>query len=319
MFNKNKYSITIIVFSILLFVYSSFSQNSTTKNVVDYRKQRIQIHKSNRQLVTGIDVEKVMQRYISDYEAFEISKSGISMGGLTFRWRVKPDSTDPETRYFWGKKRSLPYYCRYVRLDIGIFRSHHDAVQAAVRTLSTFQMLPSCNPIDPEEPGFVSWGNDIFVRDNVYILLLVHDLLNPAEIRRRFDQDLKNGAEGIQKGDVVNPPIIHGEDFPSEFAFWIQKKATAQLFVSDPNQYETYPFIWVSDFEFPKIERLPDGTQITFPRINPPAVKWIGDNRIEIYHQDKDDRVTLSAVAVNEMCVVSDLWEKKVEISVSVP
>ncbi len=61
------------------------------------------ILESNRQLVTGIDVDAIMKRYVTDYHNFEKRSSGIAYTGNIYRWSVKPDPNDPETLYYWGK------------------------------------------------------------------------------------------------------------------------------------------------------------------------------------------------------------------------
>ncbi len=275
-------------------------------------RDQVPVIESNRPLITGIDLDKVFSRYLADYDAFERSPMGPYEDGIVWKWRVKPDPKDPETRYFWGKKRSEPYYQRFVRLTIGVFPSHRDAIIAIPET--DIQEVPRLNPIDPDDPGFVSWNSMnpnqfSFIRDNVYVAIQIDESLNPQEMAKQLDRDLKNGAEGIFKGKTVVRPIIDGSDFTDQVSFWVKGKTTAALRAIDPDKRELIGNVWVND-----INR---SLAIPVDETNVPIITWIRPDLVEIKHRGQVSRAAeVCAIVVNDRCVVSEVWKKIVTFSV---
>ena len=277
--------------------------------------------KKHNDLVVGINIDQLMSRYIPDYDVFEQRLSGVGYFGNMYRWSVKPDPNDPETQYWWGKKRNLPFYRRFIRIDIGVFRSHSDAIQAASDTMKMWQEKPEKNQADPNDVGYESWGDHMFVRDNVYVFLLMSDSFNPSDVLKGLDEDIKNGADGIEKGTEVQPPVIIDKNFPTSIGLWINQRAKTELLVEEPNNRDYSKQIWVHHSESKPIliDSQSPNIPLIFSRSDmllPPGLRWHSDGTVEVIHREKNDHAVLRAIAVNNRCVVSELWEKEVCISV---
>ncbi|HPA47575.1 MAG TPA: hypothetical protein PK395_17545, partial [bacterium] len=277
------------------------------------------IQDSGRPLVTGIDLDKVFSRYVADYDRFERGSMGPFSFGMIWRWRVKPLPDDPETKFYWGSKRNDPYYRRFIRLDGGVFSSHGQALLAADRRLTHQQASVPIDPLNPNDPGFVSWGDGAyFVRDNVFYCLQISSEFNTAQMLERFHTDLLNGAEGITKGLEVPVPIIEGDAFPSDMTlFAIGGKPMAPLTVKDPNGRPVYRDVWDEDSDSRAIQRImskekggPGG-----PSRIPSSIRWDDSNMVVVDNPGNATVVDLAAVAMNDRCLVSDIWTKRVRIA----
>ncbi len=288
-------------------------------NVVHISGVTIPIQDSGRPLVTGIDLDKVFSRYVADYDRFERGSMGPFSFGMIWRWRVKPLPDDPETKFYWGSKRNDPYYRRFIRLDGGVFSSHGQALLAADRRLTHQQASVPIDPLNLNDPGFVSWGEGAyFVRDNVFYCLQISSEFNTAQMLERFHTDLLNGADGITKGEEVPVPIILGDAFPSDMTlFAIGGKPMAPLTVKDPNGRPVYCDVWVEDSDIRSMQRImskeksgPGGLQEISP-----AISWIKPNMLVVDNPGNATVVDLAAVAMNDLCLVSDIWTKRVRIA----
>lgn len=138
-----------------LVIVSTYAEDS-----IPYLDQTIKINPSGRLLVTEIDIDKVMSRYIEDYDVFEKSLM-IGYSSLTWIWRVKPDPNDPETRYFWGVKRDTDFYKRKINISIGIFPSHEEAIRRAIDEMRSMAAVVPLINNGEKEPGYVAWIGDI--------------------------------------------------------------------------------------------------------------------------------------------------------------
>ncbi|MFH1737608.1 MAG: hypothetical protein ABIH23_01280 [bacterium] len=279
----------------------------------------IPIRDSGRPLITGIDLDKVFSRYIDDYDRFERGAMGPDVSGMTWRWRVKPLPDDPDTKYFWGSKRKEPYYRRFVKLEIGVFSSHGQALLAARYRLTHQQAHVPMDALDPGDPGFVSWGGTFFVRDNVFYSLQVSPEFNPASVLKQFHDDLIHGAEGITKGDKVPLPIIQGDNFPSDMtSFKMEGNLAAPLDVKDPNGRPLYCAVWVADHDLDAARRglsWEELSRLNIPSTKSPTIRWVKPNIVVVEKVGNVTVVDLAAVAMNDLCVVSDIWTKRVRIA----
>lgn len=246
----------------------------------------VPVRHSDRQLVTGIDLDKVFSRYIPDYERY--GRSPQDLGTL---WR-------------WSERRDQDH-SKYLRRTVRVFRSHEAALSGASRYLLSIQAVLRCDPPNPNDPGFISWGEKTFVCDNVFVSLLLSD--HYKSIPEWFQRDLRNGADGIYKGPEVQPPVILGDDFPDDMTLLkIDGKPTAQLRVISPDQRPVYT----------SISATPRG--YIFSRIGQPGnasrpanVEWVAPGHVVVVDPGSATIVDLEAVAVNDLCVVSDYWTKK--------
>ncbi len=278
----------------------------------------VPVVESKRQLITGVRIESFLEKYVPDLDDFEYEFVG-GYYGLVAHGRVKPDPNDPETRFFWGSKRHLPFYKRRWGISIGVYKSHRDALLAASRYYKNRSALKEVNPLDKDNPGFVSWGEGKWVIDNVFAGFSSGDILDKKEIRTALKQGLLHGAEWVIKGDKPIPPQIQGENFPSEFSLWIDRKVEAELNIIEPNGLKVYRNIHARNLRGYKKEYEPSvfGTGLTerFPIHLKPLIKWKSPDIVQIT-QNGAVTFDLETVAVNNLCVVSDVFKKEIRISV---
>jgi len=297
--------------------FISLAENSKEKEYIKVYLDQVPVNESDRPLITGIDVDKLLRRYISDYDKFLREPMGVFGNGIVIELYVKRDPND-RLKGIDGTSILLPENQRFIKMTIGAHPSHRDAIIAPTRVLE--QGIPRLIPPDENDPGYISWdcssNSDTFehyrfVRDNVYIAIQLSKLFDPPSFVKRLDNDLKNGGEGIMKGDKPAPPIIEGNDFPGDVVQWNEGKSQLKLNAYDPNKRVFYAVMWLEDINRP----------ITYPnmRINnqemPPQVSWNPPGIVEFTKHTPFNRVVeLNAVAANDLCVVSEIWKKKVLI-----
>ncbi len=289
-------------------VLTSFAQEGDDVKTVRYLNSDIPVMESNRPLITGLKIESFLKEYIPDLEDFEYELVG-GFNGIVARGRVKPDPNDPETRFCYGKKRKLPFYKRRWKISLGIFRSHRDALLAAVRSLSMVNIPVPVAPIEKENPGFVFWHEGKYVIDNVLAGFDGSKEMDAKRIQNALKRGLIDGAEWVIKGGKPIPPIIQGEDFPSEFSLETGGIVNVSLPVYDPNLRKIYTRI--SPDTYRKADDYPERwTGLGYEPFPTPSVEWepSGIVKLSLYSFTIFD---LKAVAVNDICVVSDLWIKK--------
>ncbi len=294
--------------TICLSFFLCLSVEVFAETTIPYRNQTIKINPSNRPLITEIDVDKVMSRYLVDYDVFE-RRCMIGPSALIWRWNVKPDPSDPETQYFWGSKRNTPYYKRQFNLTIGVFSSHEEAVKRAVELMNSISLIVKLLDDGTHEPGYVAWERGYTVRDNVlYAIDFCTEPFNRAAWQKRLDREVLRGANGIEKGHFVEPPIIDGSEIPDEIIIPFGEKVILPLKASDPNSREIFRGIYFMN----------DKEESLLPvelRPESPSLDWITPDSLEMRENGSISGV-LRAVAVNDRCVFSDIFEKRVTIKV---
>ncbi|MBN2326811.1 MAG: hypothetical protein JXR73_06630 [Candidatus Omnitrophica bacterium] len=287
----------------LFFVLSIHPDDS-----IPYMNQSIKINPSNRPLITGVDLDKVMSRYIDDYSVFERSAM-ISPFSIIWLWNVKPDPNDPETQYFWGSKRDTPFYKRQFNITIGIFPSHEEAVKRTVEMMKTISIVIPLIDHGEREPGYVAWDRGYTVRDNVlYAVDFCTEPFHREELQKQLGRDFLEGAEGISKGAFVELPEIDGSDIPDEVAIPLNGKITLSLRASDPTSRKLYRR--ASFFKEKNSSMIPPTL-----RAEAPSVDWIEPDALEIKERGSISG-TLEAVVINDHCVISDVFKKRISIKV---
>ena len=295
--------ILIILFPLLCIVSTSESETSLT-----YFDQTININPSNRPLITGVDLDKIMNRYIDGYNVFERSAM-VGPNAMIWLWNVKPDPSDPETQYFWGKKRNTDYYKRQFNLTIGVFSSHQEAVKRAVEFLNSISIIVKLVDEGKKEPGYVAWEKGYTVRDNVfYAVDFCTEPYDRNALQQKLDRDILEGAEGVEKGNAVELPIIDGNEIPDEIVIPLGEKVRVPLKAPDPNSRKIYREVYF--YKEKGISNIP-----TELRSESPLLDWIAPDSVEITDRGNVDGV-LRAVVVNNRCVFSDVFEKRVKIKV---
>lgn len=293
---------------VIFFLFQYSTTVFSTDDSIPYMNQSIKINPSNRPLITGVDLDKVMSRYIDDYSVFERSAM-ISPFSIIWLWNVKPDPNDPETQYFWGSKRDTPFYKRQFNITIGIFPSHEEAVKRTVEMMKTISIVIPLIDHGEREPGYVAWDRGYTVRDNVlYAVDFCTEPFHREELQKQLDRDFLEGAEGISKGAFVELPEIDGGDIPDEVAIPLNGKIILPLRASDPTSRKFYRLAL-----FYK-----DKSSSTIPstlRAEAPSVDWIEPDALEIKERGSISG-TLEAVVINDRCVVSDVFKKRLTIQV---
>lgn len=257
--------------------------------------------------IVGLEIEQIVNRHIDDLKNYRKLLRWPDASGIMFTWTMIP-VPDP----------------RFVDVDVSVFHSHRMALQATARYFMSIAAVPTLIQPSLDDPGYVTWcfltkngevlksGGLIFVRDNVFVRLHIADQLNPQDMEKAFDNDLKYGAPGVFRGTSVEPPEIIDSGFPSEITFRKGEKGLAGLGINDPKASRIFRNIWVESYNLPPIP-----PNVDYPRPNPPRVEWKKSGEVKIYHERDKVSVQLAAVAVNDRCVVSDVWRKDVRFIVT--
>lgn len=309
------YIVLIINIQQLNFLYA---QQSPLAEYVRVAHKDVPVVESNRQKVVGIDIDKLMEKYIDQFEIFETSGKGASFSGIRCSWRVKPDPKDPETRYFWGKKRSEQHYRQYINLHVGVFSSHKDALHAAELYFSDISVVPELNPIFKYDPGFVSWTiplstGSLFVRDNVFLSLQLSDNFDLEKIMGQIGQELINGSDAVLKGEEINKPQIESDTIPETVVFdpGVQVNSFS-LSAHDIDGLNLYRCIWASPIQYETVH-----PNIVINPVNYPMFQWELEKQVVITSRGSvDETFEVTAVVVNELCVVSDVVVKDIRVKI---
>ncbi|HQP99686.1 MAG TPA: hypothetical protein PLY86_14600 [bacterium] len=279
----------------------------------------ISVQDTGRSLITGIDLDKVVSRYLKNYDQFRKRAILPYLYGMTWGWRLKEIPEGPETGYSGGPKRRPRYEGPSFRLLIGVFRSHGQALLAAEDYLTHQQAYFPMDTLNPDDPGFVSWGGTYFVRDNVFYFPQITSDLNRASVWEQLHKDLRDGTEGITRGSEVPLPVILGDDFPSDMTVSkIEGKPTAPLLAKDPNGQHLWYNVWVADTDDDAAwRRLSKEEKMSKSRSykRSPQVKWVDPNMVVVENPGSATVVDLAAIAMNDLCLVSDIWVKRVRIA----
>ncbi len=301
---------------VFLIIITSFAQGGIVEDeTVQFQEYEIPVVESNRPLITGVKIEVFLKKYIPEFEDFEYKLVG-GFKGLGARGRLKPVPNRNLAYVFDSSKPHVPI--RRWAITIGVYRSHREALLAALRHFSGWNITVEADPLDKENPGFVSWGDDRCVIDNVYAGFSSGEIPNKKAIQNELKQGLLHGAEWVIKGGKPIPPQIQGEDFPSEFSLWIDRKAEAPLPVMDPNERKIFKRFFALNLRGYDKEYEP-GPMGLLAEIHPtdlePILKWKPSGIVEIIHRG-NVTFDLEAVAVNDLCVVSDVFKKEIRINV---
>ncbi len=265
---------------------------------------RIPVRESNRLLVTGIDLDTVMARYIPDYDQYTRGGMGPFPYGMLWRWRF---SRDTDATKPGGEKRSTEKSGRRIMMIVGVFGSHREALLGADSYFRSIQAVLRMDPVDNQQQGYISWaGKSGFVRDNVFIYLgMPGGPPTQGEVVNALDRDLMSGADGISKGTAVERPVILGGEFPDQIPVSADGRAAVGLEVREPRQRQIYTNLIVtdSDIEFPEIGSMA-------PAPHPPVIRWEKPGEVVVRNAGSAAIVDIQATAMNDLCVVST-WEKK--------
>ncbi|MFH1739914.1 MAG: hypothetical protein ABIH23_12965 [bacterium] len=268
--------------------------------------------------IVGLDMDKIIRDDLPDSDLFQGRIDMPAPWGIAHTWSIpKPHYTTWEgMRAAWSMNRDP----RGIALMVGVFRSHRDALRAADSHFKSVQGVVGPGSFSVEDPGYVAWAFDdpsiprFFVRDNVFVYVeAISEDLNPAAIVQGFDRDLKNGADGVLRGEKVEPPTIEDPGFPYSFSIAAKDRAFARLGAKDPNDRKVWRVMWVQSDDRPR--PIPN-TEYNYP--DPPWFSWKESGEVEIMPRGVGAMtVELRAVAVNDLCVVSDVWSKSVRFSVA--
>jgi len=303
----------------LLFLFLFFPNAAASDSVMVARHEVLVLSEPELP-ITGVDLANVLKRHIPDFSQFERDVLGPADFGIGFDYRIPPPRSLTHANTAEGAMAAMawPRDPRGISLEIGVFRSHRDALLAANLFLNSIQMTYDPPVLSTDDPGYVTWINpnsklpDVFVRDNVFVNIEATGVLDPATVIRAIDNDLKNTAEGITRGEKVEPPLIHDVDFPSEMSISRARFGNALLSASDPNGHRVWHSVWIAGNDLPNLGPNTQPSELTEPQIT-----WKNTGMVEFVPRGAPGTitVTLKAVAVNDLCVVSDVWTKTVRIT----
>ncbi|MFH1743536.1 MAG: hypothetical protein ABIH23_31415 [bacterium] len=309
-----KHNAFLMFCTVSLLVVWGHPDNVWASDFVTVAGEEIPVMKEPETLIVGVDPDKIFRRYISDFHLFERSIMGPTACGVTIKWGIpKPRYTTWEgMRAAWSMKRDP----RYINLAIGVFPSHREALAGAADYYSNLSEPPEAVRFSAEDPGFVSWtmpGSFVcasFVRDNVFVHLAIADELDPHTFVENLKSDLRNGAEGVLRGEKVERPVIVDPGYPQDFSLKERETAIGTLEAIDPNGRKLYRRVWMD------LSHLVPGQIYRVPTIS--TMEWRESGKVEILPNDAGSfTLELRAVVVNDLFVVSDVWSKSVRVSVA--
>lgn len=260
------------------------------------------------QPVVGVEVEKLLRGAIPTFDDFRLDVGGYPWSGCAFQLRIPRERRGGNVDH------------RIVYLIVGVFRDHRAALNGTNSFARTLQALAPPPVLLDNEPGYVSWHypavshQRMFVRDNVHVTVQVGKALDLQAIAQGIDDALRNGGVGVLKGDRVQPPVFVQDALQARYSVRAKEKTPAgTLRVVDPTGRKIVRrYVGAACPDLP-----PFAFNLRYPYLQPPKVSWLDEDSDELQFELERGSVkaVLTAVAHNDLCVVSDIWTKTVEIS----
>lgn len=208
MLNPNVFRIAILT-AILLAPFAAAIGQAEVETI-DFFGVKIPVNPSDRPLVSGIDVDRLLGQWIPDFSVFQSKKKLNSLYGLTAFYSIPyPEGIDKFNPEDVKKLADPAYYKRTIRIEFGVFPSHKEALHKAIAKYGK----KSSTPQVVFEPGFVSvglWeGMGLIVRDNVFVwLVTLHEDVKPYLSVQKIDEAILKGEEGVYRETTLDPPIL---------------------------------------------------------------------------------------------------------------
>ncbi len=264
--------------------------------------QSIPVDYTPPSLVTGVDVPKMLATHIPDFSSYKPGTPRPGYPGLQFSFTNRPAPTDENGNPIINYPS--------IKISVGVYRSH----RAAVEGLTTYMIaaVPQLDQLSEEDPGFFSWSlssstGRIFVRDNVLVIMNIMNAGDVNELIQKIDADLKAGQNGVTRGTEIVPPVIGESTIKDRYKLGKNEIGKASLGVTDPAGRTVYRSMM--SISKAKHHWLYD-TILKMP--STPVAEWKPDGTVTIRQDWGRGKVELRAVAINDLCVVSDPWEKQV-------
>lgn len=288
---------------------SAHSQESDTS--INVFGELVDVRYQTAKPITGIDAVVLVESVVPGIETIKLINSVIpSNDGIEYSWIA-----ENKDEYFKLRGDNGPT----VWFKAGVFTSHRAAVETYARTL--MQVVPKLDPIRISDPGFLLWSfpqfnslvsEKTFVRDNVLITVGASYDFDLGVIINAIDRSLKQGTNGVERGEKVILPTIVSDDFPDVLTTTTNDPAKTTLAVLDPNNRYVYRMCLVDPRSLPSVEP----GQAVLPYVMP-LINWLPNDELEIRMAWGNLTVDLVAWVVNDRCVVSD--ECRITVTINGP
>jgi hypothetical protein len=110
----------------------------------------------------------------------------------------------------------------------------------------------------------------------------------------------------------VEPPVINDVGFPPDMTISAANIGQVPLDVNDPNGRKVCSSVWIAGNDLPNL-----GPNTPPSKLMEPQITWENAEAVKFVPRGAPGTitVTLKAIAVNDLCVVSDVWTKTVRIT----
>ena len=254
------------------------------------------VRPSDRPLVTGIDIDRLLIDFVPDNDAFNFRNSTTALFG-------------GHSRYL--KSKDFPNDRRFVKIGIEIYRSHRKAVEAAEWHLTrVMAAVAQLQPLDMGDPGFLLWRlssstSVYFIRDNVLVNFQVHSFIDSERFLRQLDARIKDGGPGVTRGDDFLPPFVLCPSIPDVLYIGDGEKKIYPVLAMDMNGLDVLCGARAVSMSSKQRRSLIDDSSPSVCILDGPLLQVEGRG----YAKFK-----LWLYAVNERCVVSDDWLKEIRV-----
>lgn len=296
----------------LFFLGFICSRNILAQNLLQEEKYvsvsgtQVPINESSRRLITGVDLNRMLSRYIDDFDAFERQIGSYSfIHGLKSIWLVKPIPGDSSTDYFYGKRRNEPFFKRVIDITIAIAKSHRNALVTAGVYYHNCSTPPFIS-YSSNNPGFVSLHENqrVFVLDNLFVALTISGDLDSKKIIELLIEDLKNGGDGVFKGDPITPPSLSYDGPLSNLSPGERYKIVIPIQAVEPNHRLVALGAEINNIEYSNSKSNPK-----------PTVSVNEAGQIEFRYKGSSFSADLIVNAVNDLGVVSETWIRRIQVN----
>ncbi|MBN2326460.1 MAG: hypothetical protein JXR73_04835 [Candidatus Omnitrophica bacterium] len=294
---KRMFVCFICVYFFILHINHAYSQNAVYQGGIKIGLDLIPINELKGLLITGLDVNEIVKKYIPEYNNLTKHVHMVAESGITHSWILLPERT------------------KSISIDVGIFSSHRDALVGAQSYFNSIAPVVKLRSLDDKHPGFVSWIIPLsdscpFVYNNVFVVIQVTDHYDRDAFVKQFIQELSDNGEGVFIGEKVEPPYIDGINIANSLETWTNKRIEIPVSITDPNGRNVYSSAYLTNLNYVKPKA--DTTELP-PDI--PFVRFKQKNLLEFRFEDEiDTDAELKIIAVNDRSVVS-AWKKKIHIN----
>ncbi len=317
------FSLSILMMSVML----SWSNDSGDENYEQIKalNHTILVRESDQEPITGINVTQMLQPILPIIN--ELEDNGLHLFGNIGKWNFSTYLPKFNGDYVKYKEETAKVkFVKNIDVQVGVYKDHKTALEAANISLRSCLVFPQKVVQSADDPGYVGWNYGsgcerfkAFVRDNVLIFVVMRptEEYSADKVAQLIDKVLLERDKGVSSGAEVPELVISDTSDAKipEVAFIGNKHkfpAALQLRKSQSVKVKDVDFN-AKPLDGTDPEALMEHQDFSVLEIPNLGWDWTGDGTVYVTMKAKrKQRLELYAIAIDENCVVSNFWSKKV-------